>query len=732
MQINPQWERRILAVIVIAFISLAVGFSFGPTFEGPDEIEHYEYIRILVETRSFPNPYTTWGELHQAPLYYMLASPISMFFDDPDFEQFQARRNPYHGYEIPIPSNDNKNVRLHTRAEAFPHTGSPTALGVHVLRLFSVVIGLGTLLTSYAIFRILWPDRPDRRLLATGFVAFLPEFVYMSSVISNDTLLYFWTTLSLYFLLRMVTEGPSWRLAVFLGLGLGAALLTEVSAVFLVFPVAVAVLSDRRTWRYAIVTLAMTLIVAGWWYTRNLILYGDPTGVQALSITQEIDAIQGGRPVLGVGLSQITYAYRGFWGRFGYGAVVVSEAIYTFFELLTALTLIGLILQIVRFARRMRDPARRPSVTALRQAAVVVVFALAWVGALLYWSSVVWTGNQGRFLLTSVANWGALFAFSLDALTPRRVRMQVTLSTILVMFAVVVVCLFGYFFPAYRVLDVPETIAYPLALRYGDDAELIGISPANAHARPGDVITITLYWRALRQADTQWQTYLHSVDSPVVRRDSYPATGNLLATDWQPGDTWAERYVIRIPEDIETQVVYPLVAGLYDPEREITQQAFDAAGNPVTPVVGSIAINGPAESATPVYCFGESIGLAEPELTTDDSSAPGMCLQWISLTSTPTDYQVFVHVLAQDGTIITQADHGPKDGRYPTSAWQPGEVIRECFAVDAAGVPAGDWQVGLGLYNLDDGQRLPVRICEGDAPLENNIVIVAPDAGGGE
>lgn len=713
-------EKRYAAVIVAVFIVLAVTFSFGPIFEGPDELEHYNYIRILVETRALPDPNLPWGEVHQAPLYYLLAAPLSALFDDPDFEWYEAHRNPFYPYEMSVPGNDNKNIYLHPRAEAFPYTDAPTARGIHVLRLFSVLIGLGSVLASYATFHLLWPERPTRRLLALGFVAFLPQFTFMSSVVSNDTLLYFWTTLALYLLVRQTTKGPSWRLAALLGLVFGGALLTEISALFLVFPAAVAVLSDwRRMWRFAVVTVLVTLAVAGWWYVRNLILHGDLTGVQALAIEGIPDAIQGGRPVFDVGLYLVTYAYRGAWARFGFGAVRLSEPLYLIQDLLVLVTVAGMI---VIAARLIRRPEFRPTRLQIRQWSLMWVFALAWVAALIYWSATVWSGNQGRFLLTSTANWGAFFALAVTTLTPARLHMPVTLSTVAALLTVLLIALFGFFFPAYEASAVPETIEHPLALRYGDVAELIGIAPPTAHTQPGEVITITLYWRALAATDIEWQPYLHTTGSEIVRRDSYPATGNLLATDWQPGDSWAEEYVIRIPEDAPTQVTYPLVAGLYNPETDTALDATTPDGTTVTPYVGRLVINGEAVNADAATCFGEGIGLQTPQLTLSQDTAE-LCLSWIARGTTAADLQVFVHVVDADGNLLTQADHTPRAGQYPTDVWVAGELIEDC--VSFALPEAEDWQIQLGLYDLASALRVPASQCEAD-PLPGDYVVVTP------
>ncbi|MBN2470307.1 MAG: hypothetical protein JXN59_06230, partial [Anaerolineae bacterium] len=256
------------------------------------------------------------------------------------------------------------------------------------------------------------------------------------------------------------------------------------------------------------------------------------------------------------------------------------------------------------------------------------------------------------------------------------------------------------------------------------------IEPHDVRAQPGDVLNITLYWRALDTTDTGWQVYLHTAESDIVRRDSLPATGMLLATDWQPGDTWVERYVIRIPET-DPQTTHTLIAGLYDPQTDTTMPATNAGGEQVTPVVGRLAIRGEARALEAAYCFADSISLAEPSVTREGDTLT-VCLEWGARETPPEPYQIFVHVLPEEGgDPLAQVDTAPLGGRYPTDVWQPGEAIAACIPVDIAQVAGDDWHIGLGLYRLPDGQRPEASACGDDAALtvQHNMVIVPAPAG---
>jgi len=114
--------------------------------------------------------------------------------------------------------------------------------------------------------------------------------------------------------------------------------------------------------------------------------------------------------------------------------------------------------------------------------------------------------------------------------------------------------------------------------------------------------------------------------------------------------------------------------------------------------------------ATPAR-FGDQIRLLGYELE-PRVLRPGrpvrLTYYWQALRSPPADYAVFVHFL-RDGKILFQQDHAPLQGTYPTSRWQPGEVVRESFdVVTPADLEAGSCEIVVGVWDPRSGRRLPV------------------------
>jgi 4-amino-4-deoxy-L-arabinose transferase-like glycosyltransferase len=73
------------------------------------------------------------------------------------------------------------------------------------------------------------------------------------------------------------------------------------------------------------------------------------------------------------------------------------------------------------------------------------------------------------------------------------------------------------------------------------------------------------------------------------------------------------------------------------------------------------------------------------------------------------DYQVFVHVLDANGQKVAQVDVPPGGGDYPpTSAWQAGRQIAVPLPVALPDLPSGEYQVVMGMYQLDSFARAPL------------------------
>lgn len=110
-----------------------------------------------------------------------------------------------------------------------------------------------------------------------------------------------------------------------------------------------------------------------------------------------------------------------------------------------------------------------------------------------------------------------------------------------------------------------------------------------------------------------------------------------------------------------------------------------------------------------------------------------LTLYWEALVDGQVDYTRFVHLVdpAGEPNPIVQNDGMPRYNSYPTSQWVAGEVVPDTLSLDLANVPAGDYQIFVGLYrNLGtefprltavdaNGEQIPFNY----VPLPSTIII---------
>ncbi len=92
---------------------------------------------------------------------------------------------------------------------------------------------------------------------------------------------------------------------------------------------------------------------------------------------------------------------------------------------------------------------------------------------------------------------------------------------------------------------------------------------------------------------------------------------------------------------------------------------------------------------------------------------PGQPLQinlyWRALAVMDRDYTLFIHVIDARGEHVTQRDLPLRYGDYPTSHWQPGELVVERADFPLPALPPGEYRLDIGLYDAATGERLPTE-----------------------
>ena len=130
----------------------------------------------------------------------------------------------------------------------------------------------------------------------------------------------------------------------------------------------------------------------------------------------------------------------------------------------------------------------------------------------------------------------------------------------------------------------------------------------------------------------------------------------------------------------------------------------------------------PLAERTKEAIFGEGIALRGYGMM--EQVKPGdvlaLNLRWGLLAPLSVDYHLFVHLVDQEGRLWTQ-----KDSRKPTSTWQPGEEIEDKQAMLLPhDIPPGQYQIVVGFYILETGQRLTLNDGQDNLRLGSVEVVV--------
>ncbi|MFO7323276.1 MAG: glycosyltransferase family 39 protein [Chloroflexota bacterium] len=730
-----------LYVILVAYVILGSVYSVvTPIFEASDEQWHYPMVKYVADNRlglPRPDPNEPWRqEGGQPPLYYMLAAILTGGIDTSDMSAVR-RINPHADIGVVRPDR-NANMIVHSDAEAFPWTG--TTLAVHVARFFSVALGLGTVIVTYLLARSIFPDWPLVALGAAALNAFLPMFLFISGSVNNDNLSNLLGNLLTLLIVRLVQAraAPGWRQYALLGIVTGAGLLSKLNIGFLIPIIALAllVISLRlRDWRPfvigGLISGALTIVIAGWWYWRNWQLYGDPTGLNAFLDTVGRRLIPANAEQLWAERHSFTQA---FWGFFGGVNVPMPDAVYLAFNLFGGLTLLSAVAFLIRHAARRSWPVERWMAVAIAVAWPLITFV-----AYLRWTAET-PASQGRLVFGALSAICLWMAVGLLWWLPR--RLQPVLAGLAGSAFLIVSALapFAVIAPAYAApeqIDIDQYAARePLAVFSEPDGNgaiaLLEASVTSAAVQPGDYVYLETVWAVRETLSRDWSLFIHLTTGEgviIAQRDVYPGGGVLATSDLAPGRAWRNPIAVRVPATAYAPNTLTVNVGWYHlPTGQ--RLTFDQDREVFT--VGEVELK-PAASAldvpNPIHVnFDHQIALVGYELsdlTPRAGDTTTLTLYWQALRPVERDYTVFAHVIdPRTFTIYAGSDSWPASGSAPTSSWKPGQLVEDTHElVIREDAPPDIYELEIGLYRqAEDGSFPRLRIVTADGGMADDYI----------
>ena len=768
----PNWslnEKQWLAVLLAAFILLGSTYAITtPAFEASDELWHYPMVRHLADGNPLPvqvfDPALAgpWKqEASQPPLYYYVAAALTFWIDASDMEQVRWE-NPHVSNGI-ITEDGNINLVVRDPANS-PWQGA--LLAVRIIRLASVLMGAATVYLTFLIAKEVVPNRPELALGATAVTAFLPMFLFISGAVNNDNLIVPLAAGVLLLLIRAVTREVGEKTAVyqvgywlFIGLLIGLAALTKLSGIGLL-PLAWGTLvitqwqrqGRQFSWSgmvrwvlratvWFLLVAAVTALVAGWWYWRNVQLYDDWRGWTAFI------AVLGQR-AHPASIRQLWAERWGFmlsyWGLFGGVNVPMSLWIYHLLNGVVVLAIPGFVIYLFQIGRAFfnkRDGTQSKAsgerltafnvwianLLSLVERHFGLLVCLLWAGAVVYgivdWATITWS-SQGRLVFSALPALSILMVVGLAGwLRPFWARW--VLGIVAGFMAVVALLApFVWIRPAYQPL-LGESLENGRLVdeTWNEQLRLVRAHVEYPHDQetavfPGDTLWVELEWEALAPMDRNWTVFVHLNDPvigrPIAQRDMYLGQGLLGTTVLEPGDKLVNRYALPLPPTAVSPADLSLVVGLYDYATG-ERLPIDSGGDAwLLETVMLASAPGDLPNATAVNFEDELLlrGYALSERRLVAGSSVTLTLYMEAQRPLDTDYTFFAQIVDVDTTRWAAST---PELPSPTSTWPVGEVQQiELTLPVQADTPANVYPLILGMYVLEEGNFNRLQIMAED------------------
>jgi len=743
MQKVKSWlvENRYIVLIMLLFVMMAGTYSVvTPLFEMSDELWHYPMVKTLADGNGLPvqdpDNHGPWKqEGSQPPLYYYLGAGLTFWIDTSDVGEV-LRPNPHVDNGVITPDG-NINLIVHNYDRETQWRG--TVLAVHLVRLMSVILSTVTLYFTYLIGKEVFPEKEWLALAGAAAVGFTPMFTFISGAVNNDNLAVLLAAVGLWLMMRIAKaaqEGASTlKLAIILGVALGLSALTKASVLgqfgLAGLTMAYAAFKQKRWQTFFVegpIIIGIALAIAGWWYWRNYVLYGDPFG---LNVFIEILG-QRARPATYAQLWTERFGFmQSYWGLFGGVNVPMDGWIYAVLNTLFVVSWVGVIVYLVLKFRR--DGAKL-------DAWLATILSLLWIVAVIfplasYWARITWS-SQGRLVFSAIMSINLWFIAGLSAWLPDRFGRWVAAAVTGFMAAITAVSPFLYIKPAYISPDAAAAAQQPAEAVFSEPGQdtpkikLVEYDVQTDETTPGGQVEVMLTWETLAPMERNWSTFIHLQDSYGFRagqRDTYPGLGLIATTEIEPGRLWTDHYVVPVGQSAYAPDTLDVIVGLWDfntGERMVYENGENALK------IAEVALdarNNTSDVPNPVtFNYGDKIDLVGYELSTREV-APGesidVTLYWEAREAIEENYTVSVQVLGPETQRYAALDRWTEPA---TSAWLVGETIKDTYTVTVSeDTPPGEYPVQVVVYSLaEDGQIEKLQLINTEGRLIDDFVLL--------
>jgi hypothetical protein len=609
--IRNSLRPRLWSVLLI-FLALGAWYSVTiPLGEGPDELPHFTVVRYIVQHGRLPDT----PDEHQAfqpPLYYLVGAALTFWIDTSDF--VSKSNGDYDAFAPDAP----KLLLLHTRAESFPWHG--WALAWHLLRFVSLLMGAVTISAIYQTAQLILNERRFAILVAMS-IAFLPGFIFMSSVVNNDNLAAMCAALLCWRIASLVSRFKfDWKRAaqielVIVGVWLGCGLLAKLSMIAFVPTTFIALLfvaraqcgtwGRRETIGALVVVFGVAALVSVWYFVRNSVVFHD---LLAWPLVLSANAVRSQPLSLSEWLDVWGGLYRSFWLE--WIGIQLDAPILWWFTWLTLLAVVGVVYGLWRMAAKRgvwHDQATDHASPFAPLIALALIHLIAIIVSWLRWTQTVLGTGQARLwypalpiiilalalglrhieqsVASRIANDSSRSRFHAihylqsamlkhrfavcNAKAPLRcLQSAIRFTFIASLLAIALIAPLRYFAPTYapapRITNLPMN-AQPISATFKDKMRLLGWDISTTKVKQGDVLHVGLYWEALKDlTDDDWLKLqlLDVNDRFIWFKDGSPSAGRDSTDSWRRGEKIASWHRVVIPADAP-RGIYRLTVGIH-------------------------------------------------------------------------------------------------------------------------------------------------------------------------
>ncbi|HKP51849.1 MAG TPA: hypothetical protein VJ183_04265 [Chloroflexia bacterium] len=410
-------ERVALLALIALYLASAYGFAVvTPYGEAPDEFSHLAYIEHIVNFGKVPDitPSSYTYESFEPPLYYLVAAfavatgrtLTSKDLRAPLAPPVYVRPNRQPGIDLA--------VLLHPPEDRWPFT-------VYMLRFYSVLLGLGLIVLTYATARAIvpWPAPAIVPLSATAFAALIPQANFIRASISNENLADLISAFVVWLLSLHLMRPHSDKRIFWIGVAFGLALVSKLSVLPLALPALWVLWVRRQRGRWAFlrdltIVGALASLIGGWLYIYKWVVYGDPLALGAWYAMMPPDGVYSLADLFWFQEPFREMLWNSFWGVYGWQQVFMPDWIYSAFIIATLLAVTGGVYLV----------ARRALSWGQRGSTFVLLLTVALLYAFIVQSSTYLVAWQGREMYPALSSVCLLLGLGLGGLILGRGAVQ--------------------------------------------------------------------------------------------------------------------------------------------------------------------------------------------------------------------------------------------------------------------------------------------------------------------